>query len=314
MKYKNKDWLNQKYSIEKLSARQIATILNCGHKTVTYYLKKYNIIIRSKSNEIHKYNIKRIGNNNYCNKKWLEEKYLIEKLSTSQIAKLCNCGQSTIYSWIKKHKIKFRSCSESAHLAETNHCNLSNIARQWIDGELLGDGCLQSQSKYSALFSYSSKYMEYINYVSKTLNSFGIKQAGKIYTLHNKEWDCYTYQYRSLSYVELLSIKNRWYPEPKKKKIIPRDLKITPLLLRQEYIGDGSLNNNGHRNKSIGLCTNGFPVSDVRWLAKQLENLGFKSSVRKSSNTIGISTESTRDFINYIGKCPIECYEYKWNL
>ncbi|KKK40214.1 hypothetical protein LCGC14_3132230, partial [marine sediment metagenome] len=33
---------------------------------------------------------------------------------------------------------------------------------QWLNGELLGDGCLVSYSIYSSNFVYGSKYLEYI--------------------------------------------------------------------------------------------------------------------------------------------------------
>ena len=83
-----------------------------------------------------------------------------------------------VYKRTGEHK---RNMSEAFHSARGNHCKLSQEAIEWISGELLGDGCLQSQSKYSALFSYTSKYWEYINYVADTLKSFGIEQIGKIY-------------------------------------------------------------------------------------------------------------------------------------
>ena len=32
------------------------------------------------------------------------------------------------------------------------------------------------------------------------------------------------------------------------------------------------------------------------------------------ANRISILTKSTKDFLNYIGDCPVSCYQYKWNL
>ena len=247
----------------------------------------------------------------YKNKNWLKKQYLDKKLSTTQIAKLCNCGSTTIYRWLKNFDIPIRSLGEAVHLACSNHCNLSEEARQWLDGELLGDGCLYSQSKYSALFSYSSKYKEYIQYISDTLNSFGIKRAGKINKIYHKKMDCYDYNYGSLNYVELLLIRKRWYPNGKKR--IPRDLKLTPLLLRQEMIGDGCLIHKKKYRPYIKLATCGFPIRDVEWLAKELCKLGFKTTRWSAGNRICISTHSTKDFLDYIGKCPVKCYEYKFN-
>ena len=246
----------------------------------------------------------------YRNKDWLEDKYSGKQLSTTKIAKLYNYNCRTILYWLRKLKILVRSRGEGCHLTQGNHCNLSDEARQWIDGELLGDGCIISRRKYSAYFVYGSKYLEYAQYVSDTLKSFGIKQSGKIKRYYRKKTNSYDYSYTSRDYEELLPIRKRWYP--KGKKIIPRDLELTPLTLRQEYIGDGHLGHPKNRRPYIELATNGFSISDVRYFVEHLNKLEFKSTRRPSGNTVRISTDSTKDFLDYIGKCPIECYKYKF--
>ena len=251
--------------------------------------------------------------NIYKNRDWLYMAYQTKKLSTHQIAKEVNAGPSTIWNWLYKFNIPIRSNQEGVHLVKGNHCNLSQEAKEWIDGELLGDGCLCSQSSYSANFFYGSKYLEYIQYVSDTLQSFGIKQAGKI----NKDNKCYknfnyyTYFYASRAYVELLPVRKRWYPDG--KKIVPKDVELTPLTVRQWYIGDGCLLHLSKRRPFIVLSTCGFSISDVEWLVEQLDSLGFRTTRRSSNNTIHISAFSTQDFLAYIDKCPVRCYQYKWN-
>jgi len=246
----------------------------------------------------------------YKDRNWLNQKYWELDLPIPEIAKLCNCGQRTIYYWLKRLNIPMQLCGKANHLRQGNHCNLSEKARQWIDGELLGDGCLMPKSKWSARFDYSSKHKEYIQYVSDTLKSFGIKQAGKIRKYYRKKYDGDIYKYVSLSYEELLPIRKRWYPN--RKKIIPRDLKLTPLVLRQEMIGDGYLHHQEKGRPSIQLATCGFPIYDVKWLVNRLNVLGFKSS-RMLGNKIYISSYSTKQFLDYIGKCPVECYQYKFD-
>ena len=243
----------------------------------------------------------------YRNREWLEGKYINEKLSTRQIAKLCNANQCTIWKWLHKYNILVRSSSESIHLAKANHCDLSQEAIEWINGELLGDGCLKLVSQYSARFTYGSKYPEYIRYVKYTLKSFGIEEIGKIEEYYDKRFGCYSYNCCSRSYVELLKIYKQWYPEG--KKIIPKNLKLTPLTLRQHYIGDGYLNKIG--NSSIQLCTYGFTKLDVKNLLNKIIKLGIKAKVT-TRNAIRIPSYSVKDFLNYIGDCPVECYKYKW--
>jgi len=94
-------------------------------------------------------------------------------------------------------------------------------------------------------------------------------------------------------------------------KIVPRDIELTPLTCRQWYIGDGSLNNNA---SSITLATCGFLKNDVLFLSDKLNMMGFKNTIQPCSNCIHISKYSTKDFLNYIGKCPIDCYQHKWAI
>ena len=243
------------------------------------------------------------------NKEWLRQKYVDEKLSTYKIAKLCNIGDECIRLRLHKFNIPIRSRSEAEHLASGNHCNLSQEAIEWINGELLGDGGLYSRCPYSAFITYSSKYLEYIEYVRDTLKSFGIEQSGGTHKEYCKNTNTYVYHYNSRVYKELLAIREQWYPEG--KKIVPRDIKLTPLVLRQMFIGDGSLIHGRERSPHIMICTDSFPISCVNWFINKLFDLGFKAT-RQSSNRIHVSSCSTKSFLEYIGKCPVNCYQYKF--
>ena len=71
----------------------------------------------------------------YQNKKWLYGKYVDNKLSIKYIAKICKVSPSTIWAWLKKLKIPCYSQSESFHFIRANHCELSNKATEWLNGE-----------------------------------------------------------------------------------------------------------------------------------------------------------------------------------
>lgn len=49
----------------------------------------------------------------YRNESWLKQKYLIEKLSSTQIAKLVGTGHSVILCWLRRFKIPVRTLLES---------------------------------------------------------------------------------------------------------------------------------------------------------------------------------------------------------
>lgn len=245
----------------------------------------------------------------YQNKEWLKEKYKKDELSTSQINKLC--GMTGVIYWLKKYNIIRRSNGESQHLSRTKHCKLSSEAIEWLNGELLGDGYINKRNPYSARFKYTSKYKEYIQYVSDILNSYGIEQIGRIdKEYYDKKTNFLNFRYCSSSYPELLPIHKRWYSNG--KKIVPKDIKLTSLTVRQWFIGDGYLRHSKDSRSHIRLGTYGFLPEDVKWLVKQLINLGIEATKWLSDNTINISVNSTKDFLDYIGKCPVNCYQYKW--
>ncbi|MCK4289105.1 MAG: helix-turn-helix domain-containing protein [Bacteroidales bacterium] len=49
----------------------------------------------------------------YENKEWLEKKYLEEKKSSIEIAKICDCTKPTILRWMKKFGIEGRPSGRS---------------------------------------------------------------------------------------------------------------------------------------------------------------------------------------------------------
>lgn len=107
-------------------------------------------------------------------------------------------------------------------------------------------------------------------------------------------------------------LRKKWYP--KGKKIVPKDIVLTPLTIRQWYIGDGCLYRPPKNGRPrITLHTTGFPMLDVKWLIERLIKLGFKTTYQPHNNSIYISVYSVKDFLNYIGPCPVEDYQYKWD-
>lgn len=184
----------------------------------------------------------------------------------------------------------------------SNHCYLNRSARDWLDGELLGDGSLTTVSYVSARVSYSSKYLEYIQYIANTLASFGIQYSGRT----PKRKDRTEYTYVSRQYVELFPIWMRWYAYGKKE--VPSDLRLTPITCRQWYIGDGSL----MPHAGIRLATDGFDDYDTARLVACLFGIGFPAVVH-ASGKIYIPRHMVKQFLGYIGACPVECYKYKWD-
>ncbi len=52
----------------------------------------------------------------HWNKDWFYQKYFIEKLSTTELARLCGCNYKNISYWMKKHSFEGRTISQARKL------------------------------------------------------------------------------------------------------------------------------------------------------------------------------------------------------
>jgi len=56
--FRNKSFLNQKYIVEKLSARQIAVLIGCSHSVINSALRRYGILTEPRESGWVKYGTK----------------------------------------------------------------------------------------------------------------------------------------------------------------------------------------------------------------------------------------------------------------
>lgn len=246
----------------------------------------------------------------YKDRDWLYDQYWGKKKNIKTIAQEIHAGRPTIRKYLKKFNIPKRNIYEIVHLATNhNHVDLSSEAIEFLNGEMLGDGSIQSQSHSSAYFSYGSQHKEYIEWLQSQLEIYGI-QCGALYSRIHKTSKHILYFYQSKYYGELLSWRKKWYPNG--KKIVPEDIELTPLTCRQWYIGDGYLANKKHAGIRIATC--GFSPKNVEYLVGKLNQMGFKTTRHLACNAVYIHRKSIFQFLNFIGYCPVQCYEYKWDV
>jgi len=176
-----------------------------------------------------------------------------------------------------------------------------------LNGSLLGDGNLHSPVGFQAVFHQESKQFDFITFIADYLDKFGYlaqvyssnrfdKRTGRKYVSHSVN---------SVYSVELQELYNTWYGNG--KKCVPEALNLTPLTTNIWYLGDGSLS-----GREIRLSTDAFSVDDVNCLVDKLSKEGIESSRLKSCNRIYIKARSYTNFFNYIGTCPVACYDYKF--
>ena len=196
---------------------------------------------------------------------------------------------------------------------------MKDYIEDFINGELLGDGHLNKIcNKYGEIISvryqHGTKYKRYLEWLSDIFDKYDIKQCGNITSYVQKSGfgkGKISNRYSTLSYKLLIDLYNKWYKSS--KKIVPNDLKLNPITIRQWYIGDGSLQRKDN-TFSLKLATCAFSKNEVMSLVNKLHDIGINSSMT-NDNRIYISVYSIIDFFNYIGECPKEIediYGYKW--
>lgn len=120
--YKDKNWLYEQYWEKGKSARTMAKIAKCSRVTISEWMKKYDIPLRSIIEAAHlrsqnpawrdhvtEANRERCADALYRNANWLHEMYLGKGKSTCEIAIIIGCSDSTIWRWMKKLNVPTRS-------------------------------------------------------------------------------------------------------------------------------------------------------------------------------------------------------------
>jgi len=158
-----------------------------------------------------------------------------------------------------------------------------------LSGALLGDASVYSQNDKYFSYKITAKDKNFVEWLKELFNNFGIKCW---ISQDNPNLFSVWFYINSCPYLELLSLRRKWYKRCNNKiiKTLPNDLKITPTILLFWYLGDGSLirrKNDQNRVPTIVLATNCFSKEDIEFLIKKLKysNLNFYPVKYKSGFT-----------------------------
>jgi len=324
----DKNWLYQKHVVEKISCRQIAGDLGIkSHTSVRDALRRFNI----PTSRPRRYAPKGLSSYPKLNDiPWLKEQYIDKQRDLNDLASEVGCSSGVIRSMLVVHGIKIRGRTESYVSREKNgDIIFTNEAWDIINGSLLGDGGLRKTSASdlsNVHFDKSNIHLEHIELVAKCL--FGENYKNRIRgPLYTKNLAIFKngrrikssqpfFTLNSLVHKELTDIYELWYKNG--KKTVPKNISISPTVLLHWFMDDGYSYYHGNSIK-IFLCSQSFSLSDQNLLRKILfANFGIKTSIIKKENHFLIAVNSHRKnvetFYKTIGKCPINCFQYKWKI
>lgn len=224
--------------------------------------------------------------------------YLAGK-SMNQLSKETGVPLGTINWILTKNNIPKRTISQAVNsgLTHKDNIQLSHNNKQLLIGNLLGDGSVLKK-KLRAFYTHTDKHLEYLEWLSSEFEKDGLTFS-PIYQNSRGDWAL-----QSRTYSVFNEYRDDFYNG--RKRIVPKSITLTPIILRQWYISDGSVATHGGRTISKQM-------SDPMILLKPLRLILGDEVSYHAQGKFYIPVKLVNKFLNYIGSCPVKSYEYKWS-
>lgn len=253
-----------------------------------------------------------------CKEMYLKNRWGLSRIKNEFELKGKKYSVGFLANRFKENGIELRDASQAATFRTGNDLDhsksyMTEDLMEAIDGWTIGDGYISSSNQVARI-SCGVQHKEFCDYVRTFFTPyFPTESKLSAPSINSKPGSTGTWGFRTLSHPDLLIQHKRWYPNG--KKIIPKDVRITPTSVLLWYLGDGTLVVDNESNTAVvRLSTDCFTIDDVNFLVSRLEEIGI-SCTRTSENRIRIIAEGIKPFFDFIGrKSPIECYSYKFSV
>lgn len=201
-------------------------------------------------------------------------------------------------------------------------CNLSDEFMENMTGFMLGDGYLsnRNKSKHTCQFIMTNVNPSYIYELSSMLSDEKVEHTVKIkdkpggFKGSRVSSSLYT-----KFYVTFAELEDKWYDrrnDGTHYKIVPNDLKLTPISLLQWYIGDGYLVNLKGVPQRVQFCTDRYTDDEIFFLQECFKrDLGLDIQIDWNRRRLRIPRRHLNDFYDILPKCPSNIKDelgYKW--
>lgn len=255
----------------------------------------------------------------------LKDCYIDRKMSTvdieNQSEKLFGfyVSRGTIYRALIKHEIvvrcKSESVSRSMSTLDIDQSFVNERVIEWVDGFNLGDGYIQFRKGdyMNARFVIGSSTKNWTKYGMSFLSAYR-PSAPKYHNKINERHPNPIWTSRTRTHPDIVGQAKRWYPNG--KKVVPKDVRITPTSILLWHLGDGSLTYNKRSNIcQVRLATCSFSCQEINdVLIPKLTSSGIRATHYESKNDIHICADSIRRFFDIIGrKSPVPEYQHKFD-
>lgn len=198
-----------------------------------------------------------------------------------------------------------------------------------ITGMMLGDGTLKQECRYPS-FWVEQKDQEFVQHLWEKFNKLNLVispyrkriKIDKRLNINGVQYkDSITYFFRSCSLPYFQKLMKKWYTisgkidhrgRGKKTKIVPKDLKLTPISLAYWIAGDGSFDK---KNKCLVIHTNSFTLEEDIFLSELLlKKFGLNFSIikaRKDQYVLRLAKVCMPKLVNLVRRHVPESMLYK---
>lgn len=230
---------------------------------------------------------------------WIREKHHEQHLNQYEIAQELGCSQGAVSYAMRKFNIQVIQ-HQGQHKEPEDMWFYELIA-----GELLGDGSIQNEYPDTpyARYSHTTKYELYAQWLVDMIESAGLDAM--YYENGNQ------YNVQTLSYSCLYDIWQEWYSSDGRE--VPNGIQLTPTVLRQWYIGDGTRRSREGKEPYVVLTNRSFSEGSISLLQKSLSHIGIDSSQHDDGMYIPVDKHDR--FFQYMSDLPEQLddiYGYKW--
>ena len=222
--------------------------------------------------------------------------------SSCEIAKILG-----ISDWSVRDKLRKKGIVLFPRGKRLNQESVSIRQLEVLNGEMLGDGCISLRKRYKN--AYLEWHLKRMGHVQLLCDEFENLEP----SFHSRYDDEDGWKLWTKCNPDLTNQHNRWYPNG--VKIVPKDLELTPLVCYHWYIGDGYFG----KSNNIDLYSLGFSKEENIFLIKLLSGLGINAVLRETNKYpsgtkyfIALGKFEAKKFLEYIGPCTVEDYNYKW--
>lgn len=192
-------------------------------------------------------------------------------------------------------------------LLNRNHQSLSYIQEQILTGLLIGDGSIADEGK-SIEFSHKKIHEKYVDWLLNSLGSIaGNKQLERI-----SGYGSIIIPARTISCIQVQNFTS-YFVGDNNKKIIPKDVELSPLSIAIMYMDDGSLQTNKNQLDRCSLSLNDYDEQSVNNLIEAFQSQLHINPVKFNSKgwNLRFNLKEAQKLQTIISPYICDCMQYK---